>query len=325
MIRIYGEDRNFNLLYQLVVDNKKVGRLKLSPKKGFIKKDTVHFLIDNQILYTDMWTKYLDYLLTTLHFQLSHITKIDIAVDYEINEKNNSIIDFLKKFQYYSDNREKLNYKVNAKGRKKIISIASYKSSSTIYWGKSSSDKYIKIYNKSNELLNSNKDYILEFWRNNGLNYKSNVIERFELTLKTKLCSIIDISKLTDSDYIASLLKTHLKGYFEFSREIKRKNKIKKLNVTPINFDGFATKLLPKYKYQPKQSDRSNKILLKSLYFNMKLINLDSEDDDGNMDIKTLKDAIKVIIKSHPQLYEYYLDKKRFWDLEFNRKYSFWL
>src|SRR5436853_171075 len=54
----------------------------------------------------------------------------------------------------------------------------------SITLGSMHSDKVISIYDKTKEIQISNKEYIKEYWRNNGLIENNEPIDRLELRLK---------------------------------------------------------------------------------------------------------------------------------------------
>src|SRR5690606_15302731 len=104
------------------------------------------------------------------------------------------------------------------------------------YLGSKSSDKQIKIYNKSKELETNNKRHIKAYFRRNGIKYKSNDVIRFELSIRGKKAKNVDLSKIEDINYLTDILKKECKGFFEFRKEVIRAGKKKIIDVTPIKF-----------------------------------------------------------------------------------------
>lgn len=188
---------------------------------------------------------------------MTSIKRIDIAID----SNDTDVLSFIKKYVNSP--------KIKVKGKQKIIeTITVGKASKTVYYGSPKSGKQIRIYDKTDEVESSGKDYILDFYALNGLDYETAEVQRIELTLRTKYTRNIDILRLSDTNYLASICRTNFKNYFEFISEYREHNKTVSRNVTPVSFDGFTTTLLPRIAHTPVQSQKSLKVLLKGLYMN---------------------------------------------------------
>ena len=101
--------------------------------------------------------------------------------------------------------------------------------------GSRRSDKYVAVYNKTRELLISEKKYIMEFWESNGLSSKEIPIDRLELRLRTK--ELLGLEKnihlLNNPNFLASLLKSRTKNHLTF---VNRKNKKEQSVIDWSNF-----------------------------------------------------------------------------------------
>lgn len=255
IIRFENHNKTFDSAYLLFIDGIKIGELKCNPQYSHVSDDTVHLKIDNQLLYSVECRAYIDYIIHELKFVYSHITRIDIAID----STEFDVLSFMKKYMNSTH--------IKAKGRKKSIRTNFLdKLSQTVYFGSASSSKQIRIYSKLPEIQHSGKDYILDFYNVNGLNYNNAEVQRVELCLRTKNTKNIELEKLMDANYQASICRTHFKNYFEFIGRYREHNKWVKKNVTPINLNGFVTILLPKVINASKHSTKAYKTFLKGLY-----------------------------------------------------------
>lgn len=257
IVRTENNKRTYDGLYLLLIDGIKIGELSINSRNSFVSDEVVHLKIDNKLLYSVGCIEHINYIIKVLGFAYSHIKRIDVAID----SNDRDVISFMKKYMNSA--------KIRVKGKqKRINTITMGKASQTVYFGSSASGKQIRIYNKTDEVVRSGKDYIFEFYCLNGLNYETAEVQRIELTLRTKNTKNIDIQRLNDVNYLASICRTHFKNYFEFISEYKEHNKTVSRNVTPVSFDGFTTTLLPRVAHTPVQSQKSLKVLLKGLYMN---------------------------------------------------------
>lgn len=258
IVRTENNKRTYDGLYILQIDGIRIGELSFNSRFSFVPAEVVHLKIDNKLLYSDGCGKHIRYITNVLGFTYSHIKRIDIAID----SNDRDVISFMKKYMNST--------KIRVKGKlKRINTITLGKASQTVYFGSSTSGKQIRIYNKIDEVLRSGKDYIFDFYTLNGLNHETAEVQRIELTLRTKFTKNIDIHRLSDANYLASICRTNFKNYFEFISEYREHNKTVIRNVTPVSFDGFTTTLLPRVAHTPAQSHKSLKMQLKSLYVNV--------------------------------------------------------
>ena len=253
---------------------------------------------------------YIDYLSNELGFIYKHIVKVDIAIDCI----NHNLIQFIDKWQ---------NSKyIRCKGRKKQLSTTQLNENKTYYMGSNKADKQIRIYNKSKELELSHKDYIKDFYYLNGLDYLLNTVERLELSLKGDLVRNIDLYSLNNPDYLASVIQTEFKNYFEFESNYLRNGKRVKKDINLISLEGFKTELLPKYNHTPTRSLRPFKMEIKRLYINhLNELEIGINNNGYNAASMTFYLPLKRICTLH-NLTQWYNSKKDEWEKEFNRKQS---
>lgn len=323
---IYREgNRRYKFIADVYMDGINIGEIRFVPRKTYKNNQPVYFKFNNQILYQTNFTNYIDKLCRTFKINYQYISLLDVAVD----SIGLNIIDFVDNYLHQTKTRKK--YQTRHKGRvlrKNIITDVD----GSIKWGSLGSDKYIKIYNKTAELLDSkyDKSYIKSCWELNGLSTTDKIVERFELSLKQVHAKEIDFHRLCDSDYLASILATHCKNYFEFEKTVTNHDKKWKRNVTPIKFDDFKTELLEKTKPLKLKTSRNERITLKNLFFNMALalyIDLYMPDVYDEMfipgiltDYNRWHEAITNHLFLHPILNQYYTAKQKYWAKEFIQK-----
>jgi len=317
-------NKQFQNIADLWIADRKIGELRFSPRKGFIDDELVCFKFENDQLYQQNFYKYVDSIVENLGLRFQHISHLDIAVDCIKHE----MIRFIHKYQ----ERTRLNvkYSIRHKGKVNRRNITS-KGDNEIYWGDIKSAKYIKIYNKTIEIdQNHNaKSYIPVCWKQNGMIAENEQVERFELTLKLPYSKSLDYTKLGDTDYLASKMETECENFFDFEQTYTNHKKKHKRNVTPINFTGFNTVRLPKFKYIPQNTLETEKRTVKNLYFQYlqsKHIATHPDVVSGNTLVpEKLKNyaeinvTINSMLHKYPSLSLYFNDKKNSWNKEFNR------
>lgn len=302
----------FQYICNIYIHGDLVGELKYKPLNRFVGANTVHIKFENRLLYSKEFNYYLEYIRDVMNFKFNHILRLDIAID---TVKHN-LLAFFRKFQnskniVLSGNHKKIHIEYIGKEYK------------TIHIGSSKSDKYIKIYNKSKELQTFYKEHIQEFYQLNGLDYIQNEVERIELTLRTKHLKNVDVQLLTDSNYLASVCRSHYKGLFEFYSNYVAHGKRSKKNVTPISLNEFRTTLLPVYKYSKSYSIKPQKMVIKKLFMEVqtvkKLIAANGENFESLNKISIYEKAINEYCSTY-KLTDYYNSKQQLWLNEDKRK-----
>ena len=258
LIRTEYKNKGFEFQYLLFIDGIRIGELNFNSHYDYLPVNTVYLKFDNKLLYSTKCMTYLKYIIHVLKFEYTSIFHIDIAID----SIRNDILSFMERYKKSSN--------IRIKGRSKQIHTIDFgKETQTVYIGSVKSGKQVRIYSKSNEIRHSGKDYILQFYDLNGLNYRNEEVQRIELALHTKFTKNIEIEKLGDANYLASICQTHFKNFFDFVGIYKEHYKKVAKDVTPINLDGFSTTFLPKVVHTPIQTQKSLKMLLKGLYVNV--------------------------------------------------------
>jgi hypothetical protein len=200
-------------------------------------------------LYYKNWIGIIESFLTLFEADMNQVTKIDIALD-----GCNHIQKFVNDFWYKKlENVERIGRKSTTESQSKQAGFFPYKFDevtreiSTVYVGSASSEKRMKIYNKTTELESSNKYYIQEFWKSNGLNTDS-YNYRIELSCKSGIIKQIkdfDWRKLDSSNYLASIFYTFSYNLIGFvQKDNKRLDRSTKINL--IDFEKLNSQKLEK-------------------------------------------------------------------------------
>jgi|GEM_PF-2450422 Replication initiation factor. len=316
---------NFRFVSDLYVNTIKVGKLYYQPLKSYMPKDLMHLTIANEILYTTDLQNYIKYLLKIGDYK--QVVRLDLAIDYLLSNQN-----LVKKTINLLNNKN-----VVKKGK------AEYESHNigltSLIYGSSKSNKQINIYNKTEELKQSNKPYINRFHFNNGLIVnKNDSIQRFELRLRKAATKSIDITKLNDSNYLKHLIMSNIKNFYDFKQRKKENYKTIVKNVTPLKLDH---KINPEYlpieqtiKATTNNLNRGEIIGLKAEYTkylinylkHINVVNLrhiDPKETTSYLEAsnKHMK-AINAILEANQQLTIYYNAKSIHWEKEVKKKYK---
>ena len=309
---------------ELWIEGYKIGELRFTPRSTNIKSDMINFKFENELLYQQGYTKFIDVIIADLNLSFLYISRLDVAIDCV----DHNIIKFVDNYLFKTSTNKR--YSKRHKGKVKRDNIRT-NIDSRLYWGSNTSDKYIKIYNKTEELArpNSDKEYIPKFWSANGLNTTGKTVERFELTLKQRHAKVLDYQELGDSNYLASIMNTHCKNFFDFEQTYINHGKKRKRTVTPLDFEDFQTVLLPKFKYKKSPRLISEKRTLRNLYFQYLQAEFIASDNfvasgfiyvpDIVKNYPDIFGTIKTLFYKHPQLEHYFKKKKSDWDKEFGK------
>jgi len=223
VIEVTGkQSKDYSNIDSLIFKGVNIGTIAYNPKALLnVSKYYIQIKIGNEHLYSGLW---LDFFKVFYDFNQSiKIARVDIANDSLLTQSK----DPLKMLRRYVYNTTEGNtYYIKKKG--KSIVNQSY---NTFYVGNRNSRKYFKIYNKTEELKHSNKEYIVNYFKNNNL--VGNVV-RQELTLTGTYASNLDVLQLTDPKYLASIFKAHSKNYYEFYKILNNK---KTMTINTVNYN----------------------------------------------------------------------------------------
>lgn len=241
----------YNDLIEVYYFGEKAAVLQVNPRfiKGAMKEKSAQIKFENHLLYSDYFIEFYEDLKAVIQFKLNNFTRIDIAID---NCKE------VQEFLNFYNNQSRHDIQFLHKGKARFSALGLDKKTmdyQQFIVGTAKSEKQLSVYNKSKELEQSNKQYIREFWKNNGIKDCSEVF-RVEMRLKSKfLKSVKDLTlkNLTDSTFLASLFKTATNNFFEFV-ENTDSNISRSKGVDLIPYDQLGGQLLEREK-QPERDD----------------------------------------------------------------------
>jgi len=188
---------NFRFRYIISVDGSQLCEVFAVPINQKYKWNEISVKIDNSQLYTIDWSNRIYYLMNELDFCFTSITRIDIALDGN---------DILRKMDLF---RRYLRTKTIRINNENLIVDGVHFNKQKLSWdsytvGSKKYQKTAEIYNKTAEIKVSGKEYITEYWENNGLKTNDEV-GRFELKLGTrhlKKYKFDSFNDFCDSGYI---------------------------------------------------------------------------------------------------------------------------
>ena len=233
------QTKHFHHLFEVYLHGEHLGILQTHTKvPKFFAPNSMQFQMNNHLLYTEDWLGYYAELLNTTGWNHNSLSRLDLAMDGQGGKA-------------YISEIEKT---MNTRSRVKIVGKTQIRPTITngeieyMGIGSKKSDKQGVIYNKTKELTRSNKTYIKKYWENSNLK-SENDTWRLELRMKSKQFKKgnYDIWRLNDSSYIASILRTELKGWVSFYRETTDTNKhraMKKNTKELINWESIGGRLL---------------------------------------------------------------------------------
>ncbi len=229
--------KDFKCCYELLLYSEIFLQISTSPRASIIDANLSTIKVENCWLYRTGYITCLEYVLEKMNATIKNISRLDIAVDGG---------DFLNDFT------DLLHGKYLKLGKAKMS--VEYKHDCTMqggYIGSRSSDKFCRIYNKTEELANGekNKTYIKDFWVKNGLDKEE--VERLEITLKTKAIRTIknfDWTRLEDNKYLAGIMKSQMQKLYVLIPVTGESNKSRREKIQPCfypYFDAIEVERLP--------------------------------------------------------------------------------
>lgn len=229
--------RFYNNYYNVFHGSRLFGVMLTKPRSPILPANSIQFKVDNQHFYNSAdWVNTIYELLQENRLSFNSVTRLDLACDFESFANGWGIGDFVEKF---------ITGKIERLGRVSKLSphyelIEGKAIATGFLWGKRSSEKYARCYDKIRELKQQpSKQYILEYLRNNGL---KGDVTRFEFTVTSKevakypdflLADLIDCKKLH------SLFHAFKENYFQFVKSEGKKVKKRQKPVNLLEWEGL--------------------------------------------------------------------------------------
>jgi hypothetical protein len=256
----------FMTMYEVIYMGELIGMLQTNPIMSVKHRhqNEARFKLSNRLCYqTDRLDIYKEFLSESKSTH-ANVTRFDIAIDGEGATKARELAA-----------RQLKGGMVKRKGKALFHTSRNSKNEIERFRvGTTKSNKVATIYNKSAEIEDSEKTYIIDSWKlNNLVALESDQVKvnRFELRMFSKLMKNYDWEQLGDNKYLASILKTETKNWFEFYKDSKDSNIYRKYKTNTmewIDWDEIEGKLLPKSKAIAKSGmHRAKRYIKDSFYF----------------------------------------------------------
>ncbi|TRX29643.1 hypothetical protein FNW25_01405 [Flavobacterium franklandianum] len=264
----------------LYFKNEKIGTLQHSPRSAILDVNFAQLQFENHLFYTHSHQELktlLIYFLVETDYSFKAINRLDICIDK--NDKNHN-------YRNIYDNIIKGDYLISGRPKNLQSYFETYKGKSVLNGfqiGKRTSDKIIRVYNKTLSLQLTEKPYINDFFINNGV--KNENIWRFEYQLNSAffrhLKEIGQTSKEVIQDMtwgifnkstLFELLKIATKGFFELHENTGKSQINKEKKIDLFDFDSMRnevtkqTTVIKKIKNGLVSSITIKKRLAKSLF-----------------------------------------------------------
>ena len=238
--------KHFEAIFDVFYKDELFGQVNCFPRASkVLDPKTIQFKMNNQRFYdgSDL-QQILQEFFATFNLVYRNITRLDVFMDsygFQNGITLNHLDYLIDEGVVISNTRVKDKAKYAIKKDGKFIS-------SGFSWGSRSSFRYLRIYNKTEELEIKGKKYIRRFHEANGL--KDRDVFRFEYELKNDFFKCIDKFEFEDifsKEGQFEILDTARKGHFSFVWEDgqKRNDRKKPLEL----FDWKAMRQLPEIEF----------------------------------------------------------------------------
>lgn len=252
-------------------------------KSVSFKPNEIRIRVSNSIFYTSYTIFILKALFSKQMLQTSEyrISELHIAFD-DANEIYNMLDSMVTKMASYSLSYLPKNEK--GLGRKLNGHVFNVDTSSFLGYtiGSKNNGLWISCYNKSSELRQSEKIYILDYWKKNDIQYNTEKFYRFEIRMNIEeLRKYIDIHNLESLriEKICAIYQTIFNDRLQFKAH-------KQLDYN-IKLQISNTKNLQKNKLDPHISDRMYKMYFGywvAQYYKFSLNPIDNTGESTNID-----------------------------------------
>ena len=289
--------------WTLVYCGEKVATLMTNPDASYMPPNQAQMKLENYLLYSIDWLDIYKDVLHELKWIHKSLTRLDIAID------GSSVKNALKLVNDHD--------KDNVIGRKGKADFdwkkGHLKNVKSFIIGSAKSEKLATIYKKSDEIKESEKGYIKDFWTKNGLQDIEDTY-RFEIRLRSKIANNYDLDRLDQNSYLSSIVRSEIKNWFEFYYCGKDKNKhrtYKSGTMEWIDWENIKGELLPKNKAILKTGIHRAKRLIKDLSY------------IHHVEGKPLQTDIIDLLMNEYCLHQWYDTRIDFWIEDFEKEKRF--
>ncbi len=202
---------NFTNLNRIYFNGMEICDILSTPNNNTHKPNEVSVKMANHVLYSNQCYQYVLLIVEAFKLSFDRLARLDIALDG---------IDILKLISLL--NRYTKSKTIQTNNDAITILPTSFKKKDQFFdsWsiGKSKSGISARVYNKTEEINQSGKDYIREYWNANGLTTVNN--GRFEIQLNNKRLdkyqfSVTDIKQLMDAEFLGTIFKNEVQSWLK--------------------------------------------------------------------------------------------------------------
>lgn len=235
-LQFYGKGtEHYRFIWHVLVNGEHLATmLSHTRNQKFVRDGVVKIDFKNHLLYTDqLWPVYFE-LVDGLDLVYRNVARLDIALD-----GLNYLVDFMNLYVKQTAENKVVELKGHPRFNSKVLDRKSMKYQN-FQVGAPGSKKLITIYNKSLEIVISRKEYIQQFWKQNGIMQQLLPIDmlakalegkqekyhvegyenifRFEIRLKGEAIKQIEkfhLGMLQTPDGLVSIVKLMISNFFE--------------------------------------------------------------------------------------------------------------
>lgn len=254
---VFSENSNFRISYfdygtknmqfrgEIFYKNLKYATLQHTPRSSVLDVNLAQLQIENHIFYTFSLLEQkniLDNFCNETNYKFKNINRLDICVDKcDSSGTYKDLYDGLMSGKLLMSGRQK-NFESYSETVKGVTILNGFRV------GKRTNEKFLRVYNKTLSLLNSDKKYIDDYFKNNGLH--SETVWRLEYQLNSRFFR--DLKKISpadgtvtecvtwnifDASMLYEILKDAQKGFFEIHINTGKSQINKEKKISLFDFD----------------------------------------------------------------------------------------
>ena len=203
---------NFINLNRIYCNGMEICDILSTPNNNTHKRNEVAIKITNHVLYSDLCYQRILMVLDIFDLTLDRLARLDIALDGMDILKLINLLNRYIKSKTIQTNNDAI-----------TILPTSFKKKDQLFdgWsiGKSKSGISARVYNKTDEIKQSGKNYIREYWNENGL--PTGNIGRFEIQLNNKRLDkyqfgLADLENLMNAEFLGTIFTNEVRTWLRF-------------------------------------------------------------------------------------------------------------
>ncbi len=209
---------NFRNLHRVFYYGVEACEIYSCANNSFHTFNEVSVKVANVLLYSDQYNNIINRVLDSFGLTFARYARIDIALDGSDIMK---IIGLLNKYSK--------SHTIQCSNAAILILPTAF-NKKELHWlswsiGKTKSGISATVYDKTEEITNSRKEYIADYWSKNGISAEK--VGRFEIHLNNKrlnkyLLDLSSLEKFADAEFIGSIFINEVKSWLKLYRVKKR-------------------------------------------------------------------------------------------------------